>query len=207
MTIIGVVYLPGCRSLSHHICQRRGGGREHTYTERDGHHGNTQTHTHEKVKDARLQVSQTNGRTGDCSRAIAKKRFRNYFLCPWLPCLLPAPPVSLRPPFFRLLEITVSSLSFFVSYSGFRLQLRPPTCRSKDYTSPPLLFPPPYVPPHSPSVPLALLCPDWLASLMLRSHITSLCHLPPAPPSLSLCLAAAGNHILYRETGRDGCIK
>lgn len=60
MTITGVVYLPGCRGLSHHICRRR---REGGSGERGGHHGNRQTHKKViKMPDVKL----TNGKLQPC---------------------------------------------------------------------------------------------------------------------------------------------
>lgn len=105
---------------------------------------------------------------------------------------LPAPPASLRPPCSSCSSSSrdhcvlalLLRLFFFASISA-------PVSSSDlpltGYASPPLLsHPPPYLPlclpPHSASLPLALLCPDWSASLMLRSYITSLCHLPPSLP-------------------------
>lgn len=147
MTITGVVYLPGCRSLSHHICQRRrgGGGRERTQT-RDGHHGNTQTHTQEGDKDASGHSDRwTDGQTDAAAVQIAKSALGIISSAVnALVSQLPVPPASLCPPccscssssrdycvLALLLRLFSASNSTPASSSNLPLT---------GYASPPLLF-------------------------------------------------------------------
>ncbi len=110
-----VLYLPGCRSLSHHICKRR----RHTQTQspRNTHtHTHTHTHTQRKViKQAKMLDPQreTGFRTDSWSRTQAATQAGKLQWCKWPQRIFPRLPLpaSVRP--FLLL-----SSSFMSSFSA-----------------------------------------------------------------------------------------